>query len=60
MGTVDDELVLVLVLDQTSTDELLHHVCSQLTGLGLLLQLDDLQSKSLNLLTLVVLFDLFL
>jgi len=60
VGTVDNELVLVLVLDQTSADELLHHVCGQLTSLGFLLQLEDLQSESLNLLTLIVLFDLLL
>ena len=57
---MDDELSFVFVLDQASTDELLHHVCGQLTSLGLLLQLEDLQSESLNLLTLIVLFDLLL
>ena len=39
---MDDELSLVLVLDQASTDELLHHVCGQLPGLVRLLELLDL------------------
>ena len=60
MRAMNNELVLVLVLDQAGTDELLHHVSCQLTGLGFLLQLHNLQSKSFNLLVLVVLFDLFL
>ena len=39
---MDDELSLVLVLDQASTDELLHHVSGQLPGLVQLLELLDL------------------
>ena len=42
VGAVDDERVFVLVLDQAGAHELLHHVSSQLAGLGIFLELHDL------------------
>ena len=57
---MNDELVLVLVLDQAGADELLHHVGRQSTGLGILLELLDLESESVDLMVPGELFSLSL
>ena len=49
MGAVDDELILVFVLDQASSNKLLHHIGGQMSGLDVLLQLHHLLLEGMNL-----------
>ena len=49
MGAVDDELILVFVLDQASSNELLHHISGQMTRLDVFLQLHDLLLQGMDL-----------
>ena len=57
---MDNELITLLVFNETSTHELLHHVCGQLPSLGVLLEQHDLLLQSMDFLVFGVLFQFLL